>query len=131
MTEPLTTWEDALIALGKTVKPGPSYRCPTCDEPAHAFAIVEDDDGQWRCTSCHRERRAEEPAVVELTWNDIRGARRVFMEASDWTQLPDVPGATREAWVGLRQQARDVTDLPTPDEAMAALVALREQAAEI
>lgn len=31
---------------------------------------------------------------------------------TDWTQLPDVPLATKTAWATYRQQLRDITDQP-------------------
>lgn len=44
-----------------------------------------------------------------------RAARRDRDErlaASDWTQIPDVPLATKEAWAAYRQALRDVTEQP-------------------
>jgi hypothetical protein len=43
--------------------------------------------------------------------NIIAGAREVrnqFLKKSDWTQLPDVPENTRNAWAAYRQELRDV-----------------------
>lgn len=34
------------------------------------------------------------------------------LSASDWTQLPDVPLATKEAWATYRQALRDITAQP-------------------
>ena len=39
----------------------------------------------------------------------IRAERDALLTATDWTQLPDVPVATREAWAVYRQALRDVT----------------------
>lgn len=36
--------------------------------------------------------------------------RQQLLESSDWTQLPDVPMATRSAWSDYRQALRDITD---------------------
>jgi hypothetical protein len=36
--------------------------------------------------------------------------RSRLLVASDWTQLPDVPLATKEAWATYRQALRDITD---------------------
>jgi predicted metal-binding protein len=44
----------------------------------------------------------EEKAAV------IRAERDALLSASDWTQLPDIPEATREAWAAYRQALRDV-----------------------
>ena len=126
MTNP-RTWEDELLARGETVRPGPGYKCPNCQTPTHAFTIVETPDG-WACTTC----LAPEPAgSTPLTWNDVRGIRSVFMQSTDWTQLADVPEATRDAWAPLRQRARDVTDEATPEDAIEVLRSLQEQAAAL
>lgn len=39
----------------------------------------------------------------------VRFRRDRMLAASDWTQLPDVPLATKEAWATYRQALRDVT----------------------
>jgi hypothetical protein len=39
----------------------------------------------------------------------VRRKRTALLLASDWTQLPDVPVATREAWAAYRQALRDIT----------------------
>lgn len=36
--------------------------------------------------------------------------RAELLAASDWTQLPDVPLATKQAWADYRQALRDITD---------------------
>lgn len=38
--------------------------------------------------------------------------RGELLSASDWTQLPDVPLATKEAWATYRQALRDITSQP-------------------
>lgn len=38
--------------------------------------------------------------------------RARLLVSSDWTQLPDVPLATKEAWATYRQALRDITDQP-------------------
>lgn len=47
-------------------------------------------------------------------WIKVRKDRGIKLNASDWTQLPDVPLATKEAWAAYRQQLRDVTLQPDP-----------------
>lgn len=42
----------------------------------------------------------------------LQAHRASLLLASDWTQLPDVPVATRQLWVTYRQALRDVTDQP-------------------
>lgn len=51
---------------------------------------------------------------LELKWSNIRSTRNILLQHSDWTQLPDVPLATKEAWVAYRQALRDVTLQPDP-----------------
>ena len=121
------TWEDELLSRGEAVRPGPGYKCPACQTPTHAFTIVETPDG-WACTTCLAPSPAEQGG---LTWNDVRGVRSVFLQASDWTQLPDVPQSTSEAWAPLRQRARDVGSEATPDAAMEVLRSLQQQAAAL
>lgn len=38
--------------------------------------------------------------------------RAYLLRASDWTQLPDVPLATKEEWAVYRQALRDLTEQP-------------------
>lgn len=42
----------------------------------------------------------------------IRDERDRMLRASDWTQLPDVPEATRNLWASYRQALRDVPQQP-------------------
>ncbi len=43
---------------------------------------------------------------------EARAKRLQLLSASDWTQLPDVPLATKETWATYRQALRDITDQP-------------------
>lgn len=45
----------------------------------------------------------------EAHWETIRSERGKLLVASDWTQLPDIPTATRELWSVYRQALRDIT----------------------
>lgn len=47
-------------------------------------------------------------------WMEVRSIRDGLLARSDWTQLPDVPLATKEAWAAYRQALRDVTLQPDP-----------------
>jgi hypothetical protein len=51
----------------------------------------------------------EDPRTPETEWPVVRAQRNALLSASDWTQLPDVPLATKEAWAAYRQALRDVT----------------------
>ena len=46
---------------------------------------------------------------TELAWQQVRNQRDNLLVKSDWTQLPDVPLVTKEAWSIYRQALRDVT----------------------
>lgn len=55
-----------------------------------------------------------DPRTPETEWQLVREKRNRLLAASDWTQLPDVPLATKEAWAVYRQELRDVTLQPDP-----------------
>ena len=50
----------------------------------------------------------------EEMWSEVRLNRDVLLKGSDWTQLPDVPITTKEAWATYRQALRDVTNQSDP-----------------
>lgn len=50
-----------------------------------------------------------DPRTEQTQWPVVRSRRNAMLSASDWTQLPDVPLATKEAWATYRQALRDVT----------------------
>lgn len=49
------------------------------------------------------------PPTEEFIAEQARAKRNSLLSASDWTQLPDVPQATKDLWVAYRQALRDVT----------------------
>ena len=55
-----------------------------------------------------------DPRTPETEWPMVRAERDRRLQASDWTQLPDVPLATKEAWAVYRQALRDITLQPDP-----------------
>ena len=57
---------------------------------------------------------AVEPRPDEEVWPVIRARRAALLAESDWTQLPDVPLPTKEAWATYRQALRDITLQPDP-----------------
>jgi hypothetical protein len=70
------------------------------------YTVVNDSDWQTH----------EVPPPPPLSWNDIRMQRNSLLLGSDWTQLPDVRIANKEAWENYRQQLRDITTkYPTPE----------------
>lgn len=50
-----------------------------------------------------------DPRTPETEWPLVRSKRDQLLAASDWTQLPDVPLTTKEAWATYRQALRDIT----------------------
>ena len=44
----------------------------------------------------------------------IKFERNILLANSDWTQLPDVPIPTKEAWTTYRQALRDITQQADP-----------------
>lgn len=44
--------------------------------------------------------------------DEFRTKRSQLLADSDWTQLPDVPLVTKEAWTSYRQALRDITAQP-------------------
>lgn len=55
-----------------------------------------------------------DPRTPETEWPLVRAKRDRLIAATDWTQLPDVPLATKEMWANYRQSLRDVTLQPDP-----------------
>jgi len=50
----------------------------------------------------------------EVQWEMVREKRNKLLTESDWTQLPDIPQATKDLWESYRQGLRDVTNQPDP-----------------
>jgi hypothetical protein len=55
-----------------------------------------------------------DPRTPDTEWPLVRSKRDRLLQASDWTQLPDVPLATKEAWAAYRQALRDITEQLDP-----------------
>lgn len=53
-------------------------------------------------------------ADVAAAWAGARAERDRRLQETDWTQLPDVPLETKEAWAVYRQALRDITEQPDP-----------------
>ena len=50
-----------------------------------------------------------DPRTPDTEWPLVRAKRDKLLLATDWTQLPDVPLATKGIWSVYRQALRDVT----------------------
>jgi hypothetical protein len=48
----------------------------------------------------------------EVQLEIVREKRNKLLTESDWTQLPDIPQATKDLWEPYRQGLRDVTNQP-------------------
>lgn len=74
------------------------------------------DDGYWEYDSISWEWRdtRSEYETPEFLWEFIRIQRDEMLFNCDWTQLDDIPAATKAAWANYRQQLRDVTLQPDP-----------------
>ena len=55
-----------------------------------------------------------DPRTNATQWVVIKQQRNQLLLASDWTQLPDVPLATKEVWAAYRQVLRDITTQTDP-----------------
>lgn len=55
-----------------------------------------------------------QPLPDEVVWPVIRTRRDALLAPTDWTQLPDVPLATKELWAVYRQALRDITQQTDP-----------------
>lgn len=126
----MRTWEDELNARGQPV--GTLHACPSCQRPINAFAILQEDDGSWRCTTCRidAERETHQPHVAD--WNDVRAERDRQLADTDWTEMPGPRRGMTEAqaarWDAIRARMRDVPQAAeTPDEALALLGDLRTE----
>jgi hypothetical protein len=51
----------------------------------------------------------EDIRSIELQWIIVRDERSKKLQECDWTQLVDIPDATKQLWEPYRQSLRDVT----------------------
>jgi len=56
-----------------------------------------------------------DPRTVSDKWAQVRVVREPLLQATDWTQLQDIPTATRVAYVEYRQDLRNLTLQADPD----------------
>lgn len=120
----MLTLSEHILAKGLTLPHGRA-KCPGCGMRMDLFAITRDADAsgkvRWRCGHCRQAIARAAATGFELTWADIRGQRDVFLQRTDWTQLPDVNETVRDRFAPLRQSARDLTELESPAAAQDAL----------
>ena len=84
----------------------------TFDEQPPALFVMSQEVGTPQ-TEAEKIGRAQ-GRVFDKTTRTLESAarqqRNALLLASDWTQLPDVPLATKEAWATYRQALRDITE---------------------
>lgn len=68
-------------------------------ERPNAYAYFDYAAGEWITNE-------------EYAASDVRARRDALLEETDWTQLPDVPDATKSKWQAYREGLRDVTKQP-------------------
>ena len=79
---------------------GVPVEIPPRPSPHHEFSFASK---QWI-----------DPRTPDTEWPLVRAERDRRLLATDWTQLPDVPLATKQAWAAYRQALRDITAQPDP-----------------
>lgn len=127
----MLTLSEHIVSKGLPL-PHSRAKCPGCAGRMDLFAITRDTDAEgkvrWRCGHCRQAIARSMDIGFELSWADIRGQRDIFLQRTDWTQLPDVPAETEERFAPLRKSARELTAMETPAQAQAALADILEQA---
>jgi len=77
------------------------YLCPERNAEEHAIVMA----GKYGSVAPYTP---PPPPTTEQLAAQARAERDRLLAATDWTQLPDVPEATRAAWAEYRQALRDV-----------------------
>ena len=90
---------DATASVGSYMRPDGSFFDP--GEPPSTAHYFDSSTLQW-------------VPDVDAAWHFVRNKRNQLLAQSDWTQLPDVPIATKEVWAVYRQALRDVTEQADP-----------------
>jgi hypothetical protein len=72
-------------------------------------------NGEWIYEDMPPPELPPDPTTVDPAV-EARARRNALLQASDWTQLPDVPILNKEVWATYRQALRDVPQQATfPD----------------
>jgi len=103
--------EEAIVADGRNVYLSPP---PIVTADTHWIVNGQIAEKDPRPSPLHKWDTSHGRWVFDTVFGamDARRVRRQLLEASDWTQLPDVPLSTRAAWADYRQVLRDITDQP-------------------
>lgn len=103
--------ENGVVKDRVTVSPA------TVFHPAYAEMFVEaPDEVEWFWTYDGTNfAPPPQPSQAELTTKkaeEVRAERNRLLAETDWTQVADVPQASRDKWVAYRQALRDVPAQP-------------------
>ena len=77
-------------------------------------SVAELPEGYDPIAVSHVRLNGEWVLNEEAAWSRIRVERDARLLACDWTQLSDVPEATRDAWQPYRQALRDMPETADP-----------------
>ena len=70
---------------------------------------ADDSTQAWDSSTMQLVGRPSPSSTTAELWAEIRHLRGRELSACDWTQLPDVPLTTQQAWQTYRQALRDIT----------------------
>ncbi len=70
-------------------------------------SIVTIDD-EYDGTQFTTQKGASASPSTDELWEDLRASRNAYLSQTDWTQVPDVPDATKTKWQSWRQELRDL-----------------------
>ena len=89
--------------------------------PEASWSMLDEDYGQLNWNSDDIPKPTLEEVNQKIAEYDsikafsiLRRERDRLLSESDWTQMPDVPEATRTAWQTYRQALRDLPSTATP-----------------
>jgi len=89
--------------------------------PEASWSMLDEDYGQLNWNSDDIPKPTLEEVNQKITehssikaFSILRRERDRLLTESDWTQMPDVPEATRTAWQTYRQALRDLPSTATP-----------------
>lgn len=105
-TDPVFTPQgtiDCTVILDETGEEIPFTATPY-DETEHGQDLWEQLSALDYVAPCPESRKYAEAD------SGAKDLRRGLLVGSDWTQLPDIPQATKDLWAPYRQALRDITD---------------------
>ncbi len=92
-----------LVTLTQFAQPVPFLGMASDPEPLGLVIFAELVAGKYGPV------RDFQPPPHDVLADTVRSARNALLSACDWTQMTDVPAATRAVWQPYRQALRDIT----------------------